>query len=255
MNKFGAIFSAIKSGVMKHSPEILTGIGLAAMISSTVLAVRATPKAMELIDEKKKELKTEKIPVGEIVKTTYKCFAPSGITGVLGVVCIIGGCAVNTKRNAALVAAYSLTENAYKDYQSKALEMVGEKKEQAIREAVAKETINKVPVKESEVILTGKGDVLCYDSLSGRYFKSCMEDIRKVENKLNRRMRDENCISLNEFYDELGLREIFIGDLLVWHIDSGYIDIDPSTQLTEDERPCIVLNYKNMPKYYYDTSW
>lgn len=255
MNKFGAIFSAIKSGVMKHSPEILTGIGLAAMISSTVLAVRATPKAMELIDEKKKELKTEKIPVGEIVKTTYKCFAPSGITSVLGVVCIIGGCAVNTKRNAALVAAYSLTENAYKDYQSKALEMVGEKKEQSIREAVAKETINKVPVKESEVILTGKGDVLCYDSLSGRYFKSCMEDIRKVENKLNRRMRDENCISLNEFYDELGLREISIGDLLVWHIDSGYIDIDPSTQLTEDERPCIVLNYKNMPKYYYDTSW
>lgn len=247
MNKFGAIFSAIKSGVMKHSPEILTGIGLAAMISSTVLAVRATPKAMELIDEKKKELKTEKIPVGEIVKTTYKCFAPSGVTAVLGAVCIIGGCAVNTKRNAALVAAYSLTENAYKDYQSKALEMVGEKKEQSIREAVAKETINKVPVKESEVVVTGNGDVLCYDKLSGRYFKSDMATIRKVENDLNRRMRDENSISLNEFYIELGLREIDIGDMLEWTIDRGYIDIDPSTQLTEDDRPCIVLNYRNMP--------
>ena len=28
---------------MKHSPEILTGIGIAGMITTTVLAVKATP--------------------------------------------------------------------------------------------------------------------------------------------------------------------------------------------------------------------
>ena len=247
----GSIFSAIKSGLMKNSPEILTGIGIAGMITSTVLAVKATPKAMKLIDEKKKELKTEKIPVGEIVKTTWKCWIGPAGTSVLGVVCIISGCAVNHKRNAALVAAYSLSESTFKSYQDKVVEQIGEKKEQVIRETVAKEKIDKVPIKESEVIITGNGDVLCYDSLSGRYFKSCMEDIRKAENNLNRRMRDENCISLNEFYCEIGLREIAIGDVLVWDIDSGYIDIDPSTQLAENNKPCIVLNYRNMPKYYY----
>ena len=39
-----------------HTPEILTGLGTAGMIFTTVLAVKATPKALKLIDEKKKEL-------------------------------------------------------------------------------------------------------------------------------------------------------------------------------------------------------
>ena len=251
----GSIFTALKTGIMKHSPDILIGMGITGMVSSTILAVKATPKAMTLIEEKKKELKTEKIPAGELAKIVGKCYSFATASGVLGVVCIVGGCSVKNKRNAAIAAAYSLSESSFKTYQEKTLEHIGEKKEQVIREAVAKEAINKVPIKESEIVVTGKGDVLCYDSLSGRYFKSCMEDIRKAENNLNRRMRDENCISLNEFYIEIGLREISIGDLLVWHIDNGYIDIDPSTQLTEDDRPCIVLNYRNMPKYYYDTSW
>ena len=174
-------------------------------------------------------MKTEKIPAGELAKIVGKCYSFATASGVLGVVCIVGGCSVKNKRNAAIAAAYSLSESSFKTYQEKTLEHIGEKKEQVIREAVAKEAINKVPIKESEIVVTGKGDVLCYDSLSGRYFKSCMEDIRKAENNF--------------------------GDLLVWHIDNGYIDIDPSTQLTEDDRPCIVLNYRNMPKYYYDTSW
>lgn len=247
MSGFGVIFSTIKSAVIKHSPEILTGVGISAMISSTILAVEATPKAIKLLDEKKKELKTEKIPVGETVKTTWKGYTPAAVSATLGVICIIGGCAVNTKRNAVLMAAYSITESAYKNYSKETLNLVGEKKEQAIREAVAKDTIDKAPIKESEIVVTGKGDVLCYDKLSGRYFKSDMATIRKVENELNRRMRDENSISLNEFYIELGLREIDLGDMLEWTIDRGYIDIDPSAQLTEDDRPCIVLNYRNMP--------
>ena len=35
-----------KRMVYKHSPEILTGIGVAGMITSTILAVKATPKAL-----------------------------------------------------------------------------------------------------------------------------------------------------------------------------------------------------------------
>lgn len=46
----------MQTAVKKHSPEILTGIGIAGMITTTVLAVRATPKALILIEEKKDEL-------------------------------------------------------------------------------------------------------------------------------------------------------------------------------------------------------
>ncbi len=37
-------FLSLKTSIKKHSPEILTGIGIAGMITTTVMAVRATPK-------------------------------------------------------------------------------------------------------------------------------------------------------------------------------------------------------------------
>ena len=49
----------MEDALRKHSPEILTGIGIAGMITTTVLAVRATPKALVCIDEKREELQTE----------------------------------------------------------------------------------------------------------------------------------------------------------------------------------------------------
>ena len=44
-------FLLLKTSIKKHSPEILTGIGIAGMITTTVMAVRATPKALILIEE------------------------------------------------------------------------------------------------------------------------------------------------------------------------------------------------------------
>ena len=41
--------------IKKRSPEILTGFGIAGMITTTVLAVKATPKALKLIEEAEKE--------------------------------------------------------------------------------------------------------------------------------------------------------------------------------------------------------
>ena len=52
-----AMFTDLCTAARKHSPEILTGIGIVGMISTTVLAVRATPKALMLIEEKKRDKK------------------------------------------------------------------------------------------------------------------------------------------------------------------------------------------------------
>jgi hypothetical protein len=62
-------------------------------------------------------------------------------------------------------------------------------------------------------------------------------------------MRDEMYISLNEFYCEIGLSPVKMGDDLGWNIDTGYIDIEFSSQLAEDETPCLVINYKVAPRY------
>ena len=207
-SKIFIIAQSIKTSIYKHSPEILTGVGIAGMVTTTILAVKATPKALILINEKKEEKNVDKLDILDTVKATWTCYIPSVITGGLSVICIIGANSVNLRRNAALAAAYSLSESTLKDYQEKVIEAVGDKKEKTIRESAAKEKLNRNPLGNSEVIMTGTGETLCYDVVSGRYFKSDIEKIRRVENELNREMRDEMYVSLNEFYSEIGLAQV-----------------------------------------------
>lgn len=246
---FKAIVKGVRFTVKKHSPEILTGIGIAGMITTTVMAVRATPKALYLLDEAKKEQKNEKLNVRDTVKVTWKCYIPTAIIGSMSIVCLIGSVSVNIRRNAALTTAYTLSSTALRDYQKKVIETVGDKKEHSIQDALAKDKIVQNPVSNTEVFITGRGSTLCLDPLSQRYFKSDIEKIKKAMNDLNRQMRDEMCISLNEFYYELGLSGIAIGDDLGWNIDDGYIDIYFSTQLADDGTPCLVIEHTNKPQY------
>lgn len=138
---------------------------------------------------------------------------------------------MNARRNAALATAYTLSESALKDYQGKVIEMFGEKKNEAVKDAVAKDKVEKNPVVTREVIITEKGNTLCYDAISGRYFKSDIEKIKKAECELNRQMLDDMYVSLNDFYYEIGLDSVKLGDELGWNVDSGYIDLSFSSQL------------------------
>lgn len=244
-------FLSLKTAIKKHSPEILTGIGIAGMITSTVMAVRATPKALILIEERKEEIGAEKLEAMDMVKTTWACYIPAAITGTLSVACLIGASSVNARRNAALATAYTLSESALKDYQGKVIEMFGEKKNEAVKDAVAKDKVEKNPVVTREVIITEKGNTLCYDAISGRYFKSDIEKIKKAECELNRQMLDDMYISLNDFYYEIGLDSVKLGDELGWNVDSGYIDLSFSSQLASDGTPCLVIDYSVAPRYDY----
>ena len=249
------IVKDVRLTVIEHSPEILMGIGIAGMISTTVLAVRATPKALVLIEEKRDELENEvnhnvdNIPPMEVVKACWKCYIPAAVTGTVSIACLISANSINTRRNMALATAYALSETALKDYKEKVIETVGEKKEQAIRDAVAKEKIERDPVKNKEIIVTEKGNIRCYDVVSCRYFTSDIDKLKKIENELNRRMRDEMYISLNDFYYEIGLNPSKIGDDLGWNIDNGYIDLEFSSQLDDTGTPCLVVDYQVAPRY------
>lgn len=240
----------VKSSITKHSPEILTGIGIAGMITTTIFAVRATPKAVKLIEEVKKE-KEDNLTAVEMVKTAWKCYIPSVVIGGISIGCLIGANSVNLRRNAALATAYAISESAFSEYKDKVIHQIGEKKEKEIKGEIAQDHINKNPVSKNEVFITEKGNTLCYDKLSGRYFKSDKEKIVRAENELNRQMRYDNYISLNEFYYALGLDEIDIGDDLGWNIDNGYIELSFASKLADDGTPCLVLDYKVAPKYSY----
>lgn len=247
---FASIAKSVRTAMKKHSPEILTGIGIAGMITTTVMAVRATPKALLLIEERKDELEMDKLTAIETIKATWPCYIPAAVVGSVSVFCLVGASSTNLRRNAALATAYTLSESTLKEYQEKVVETLGEKKEQSIRDEVAKDKIVKNPVRE--VILTEKGgNTICYDAISGRYFKSDIDRIKKAVNELNRKMRDEMYITLNEFYYELGLDGTKIGDDLGWNIDKGYIDLEFSSHLDANNTPCLVIDYRVAPVYDY----
>ncbi len=243
-----------KLTVAKKSPEILVGIGIAGMVTTVVLAVKATPKAIVLMEQKKEELKEDKLSPVEVVKAAWKCYIPAAVIGCASITCVIGASTVHARRNAALATAYSLSQSALREYRGKVIETFGEKKEQTVRDAVAKEKISQNPIVNKEIFLTKRGDTLCYDSLSGRYFKSDADMLRKAENTLNRLLINDVYVSLNEFYYEIGLPPTKIGDDLGWNLydgGCGMIELYFSSHLTADDTPCLVIDYNIAPKYDY----
>lgn len=244
----------VKNLAIEHSPEILTGIGIAGTIITTCLAVKATPKALQLIEAKKEEMGVDKLTPIDTVKVAWKPYIPAAVTGVASIACIIGATSVNVRRNAALATAYKLSEAALTEYKEKAVEVVGEKKEQAIREKIAEDKVKENPVSKNEVFVTGKGETLFLEPLSKRYFKSDIDYIRKAENLLNKQMLHDitGYVSLSDFYDEIGLDRTSISDEIGWNVNN-LIDIEFHAALTEEEKPCIALDYPVNPKYkYYD---
>lgn len=116
-----SIAKSVRTAMKKHSPEILTGIGIAGMITTTVMAVKATPKALILLEEKKDELDTDRLEPKDIIKTAWPCYIPAAVVGSISVFCLIGASSTNLRRNAALATAYTLSESTLKEYQEKSL--------------------------------------------------------------------------------------------------------------------------------------
>lgn len=229
--------------VTKNSPVILTGLGVAGVVTTTVMAVQATPKAMQLIREREEKEKLGKV---EMIKTSWKCYIPTAVMGGFTIACIISAHNINHKRNAALASLYSLTEKSIKEYQAKVVETIGENKERKIKDEIKQDTLTKNPVHTKEIIITGKGEMLCYDTLSGRYFKNDIEQIRRVQNDLNYSLRSDMWMSLNDLYYGLGLSAINLGDDIGWSVDDP-IDIEFSSMLSSEGEPCLVLDFRTQP--------
>ena len=245
------VVNDIRDSVKKNSPEILTGVGIAGMVTTTVLAVRATPKAMRLIEQKRWEEDADELTPIETIKSTWKCYIPAFVTGSFSVACIVMANKASVRRSAALATTYSLSETALKDYRAKVIETMGDEKDVEVREAIVKDKMERDPVTNNEVIIIDGSGVLCYDAYTGRYFESSKDVITKAENTLNREMRDSMYVSLNDFYYEIGLKPIKDGDDIGWNIDNGYIDIVYSSQLADDGRPCLAIDYLVGPRYDY----
>lgn len=228
------VIKTVRILVSKNASDLLLFGGIGCILGGGALAIRQTPKAVKLLEENKKKDNLEKI------KEVAPLFVPTvGLVGV-GIVQIV--CARNITKNklAAMTTAYTISDKAYKTYRDKVKEIVEPEKYENIQREVARETVDRNPANKECINVSGN-KVLIYDSSADRYFEGTLNEIEKAVNILNKRMRNDMVISLNEFYTEIGLNCTKTGEYLGWNIDKDEIEINTSSDISEDGRPYMIL--------------
>lgn len=192
----------------KHSSKILTVMGAAGVVGTAVLSVKATPKALLLIEEAKKE-KGDELTVVETVKVAWKPYVPAAITGFSTMACIFGANYLNTKNQASLMSAYMLLDNSYKEYRNKVNELYGEEADMNIQHEVVKSKID-------DEIEVEDGKLLFFDHHSMYAFESTMEHVLEAETAFLEILNHRGYACLNEYYDLLGIPYVEDGFQLGW---------------------------------------
>lgn len=231
----------VKNLLIRNESDLLLAGGVVCILGSGLLAIRQTPKAIKLLEEKKEKDNLEK------VKSVAPLYIPSVLLTGAGIAQII--CSRNITKNkiAAMATAYTVSETAFKTYKEKVKDIVEPEKYEEIKKEVATDKMRSDPVNNKEVVMQGTGDILIYDSMSGRYLKSTMNDIDRAVNLINKRLRNDMEIKLNDFYSEIGLDITKMGCILGWDIDKEELEIRYTSSIASNGEPCLVMEYDVVP--------
>ena len=226
----------------RNASTILTSIGGAGVVATTVMAVKATPKALELIEEATAE-KGEKLTKPEIVKTAAVVYIPTVVMGVTTIACIFGANFLNKRQQAALMSAYALLDNSYKEYKAKTVELYGEEANNKVKEEIAKDKYEAAEIDEED-----DGKLLFFDSFSGQYFRATLMDVQNAEYHINRDLVMRDYATVNEFYEYLDIPTIPSGDELGWSTGMNFdyywqswIDFGHRKVTMEDGMECTII--------------
>lgn len=225
--------------IKRNAPTILTCVGAVGVVITAVTAVKATPKAMKLI-EKAKEDKGEDLTKLEIVKVAGPAYIPSIVSGAATLACIFGANALNRRQQAALMSAYALLDNSYKEYKKKVGELYGEEADSRVRKEIAKDKYV-----ENGIELEHDDTRLFYDALSERYFESTMGKVIAAQYEVNRRISLFGWTRLNDFYKALDIPQVDYGAHIGWC--HGWIDFDHEKMVMDDGLEVIYITMSEEP--------
>lgn len=240
-----SMLSSSKYQIKKHSPEILIVTGVIGVVTSTVLACKATLKAKDVVDDLRerldeiKETKEEALAAEEVEeidesifkKATFatvasaswkltKLYLPSVILGSLSIASIFASNNILRKRNACLAAAYAGLDKSFTEYRKRVADKWGEEAEKEIRYNMEKKKIEETEVDENgkekkktrTVGVADIGDFSDYavyfnDSVFYRGDKSYDLYFLNAKAKwLNDKFRSKKWLTLSEVYEELGVK-------------------------------------------------
>lgn len=229
----------------KHSSTILTVVGVTGVVATSVLAVKATPKALTLIEEAKKEKGEDLTPV-EIVKVAWKPYIPAAFTGFSTIACILGANALNVKNQASLMSAYAFLNNSYQEYREKVNEIHGEKADLNLRQELVKSKYdNSIELKEDELLF--------YDKMSDQFFKSTLKKVCDAERVFLEVLENKGYACMNEYYDILGIDRVDYGYQLGWFAlenndpyNCHELEFNYEQTMIDDKIECWIIS-TNMP--------
>lgn len=231
----------------RNATNILTGLGGIGVVATSVMAVKVTPKALTLLEEAEAK-KGEKLTKIETVQVAGTVYIPPILIGASTIACIFGANILNKRQQAALMSAYILLDNSFKEYKNKVNELYGEDADQQVRNEIAKDIDEDISVNDDKQLF--------YDEYSHRYFESTMEDVLRAEYTLNKMLALNFGVYLNEFYELLGIETTDYGDYLGWSsgelMDSYWycwIDFEHTKVETEDGIECYVLSMNTEPSF------
>jgi hypothetical protein len=226
-------------------------MGVIGVVATSVMAVRATPKAIELVETDSRDNHNGDsfaYTKFEAVRSCWRCYIPAATVGIATISCILGAGAINKRRQSAITGAYILLDNAYKEYKSKAKELFGEDADIQIRNAIAKNKYNKNDISVSEEKL------LFYEEICGEYFERSKEEVLNAEYHFNRNFALRGYACLNELYEFLGLPKTETGDILGWSLDAGFgfygyswVDFEHQIVVMDDGLECLVITMPFSP--------
>lgn len=264
MNSVTRTLNKARFQIKKHSPEILIVAGIAGVVTSAVMACKATTKINDILDQTKEEvgkvndaLDNEKISEDVYSKEDAKkdlaiiyiqtgvklakLYGPSLILGALSITSILASNNILRKRNVALAAAYATIDNSFKEYRSRVIERFGKDLDRELKYNIKAKEISETTVDENgkETTVTKTVPVVESEEPSdyARFFcEGCagwtkdpemnLVFLKQQQNWANELLKTRGHLFLNEVYDMLGIERSKAGQVVGWVYDETNPDCD-----------------------------
>lgn len=261
------IVDSVKQELNQHAPAYLAALAFTGWATGTVLAVKATPKAMEDIEAKKKELGTDDLSIWDTVGACWKRYIWAAAAATFGTASMIGSVAEGEKKYASVLAANDLLMNSireYADYRKNTEEQLGKKKEQEIYKQTQEQQMAQNPPTPQNTLVRDPfvqgtpGGPICYFPDFGIYVYASYDDVKAAVNKAGSKIVGSigGTACLNDIFEEIHAKSTTVGDYLGWNLDTGVPQIPEKediiysgTPVTGD--PCWVCPFVNFPQYEY----
>lgn len=227
--------------VKDNSPSILAALAVGGIATSTYVAYNTGYYVGRDIGEWEYE-NGEPLSAKKKVETYWKQHIPVFLLAGTTIACVIAGTAINNRRNAILGGTLALSETAFREYRDKVEKVVSKQKREQVDQELAQDKMDKASY--DGIIVNGE-DILMMEMISGRVFVSTTAKVEKAEIEIGRRMLNEDYVSVNEWYDELGLARTELGDTMGWNHENP-LEV-AFVAVKSGEKPAMGITYRFRP--------